>query len=392
MNKSHAIKLYPTYKQETLLRKSCGVARFAYNWALAEWEKRYKEGDSTSAYTLIKELTAIKRKEFPWMMEVTKSSPQYAIHNPEKAYKGFFAKKAKHPKFKKKGVKDSFVAVENKENFKQKDKKIWLPRIGWVKCAEDLRFDGKVNNVVVKRVADKWFAVVSMETIPKETLVTSENQAVIGVDLGIKSMAVVSDGRVFQNPKALKNRLESLKRLNRQLSRKQAGSNNRRKAKMRLARLYYRISCIRSNAIHQATTAIVKSAGTVVIEDLAVSNMIKNAKLSQALSDVSLSEFRRQIEYKAKWSGVEVVVSDRFFPSTKKCSCCGHVNKKIPLQVRVFECIICGHTQDRDLNAAINLKQNTPKSGGINAFGVGKFHATEQVADIEEGNTNLQEV
>ena len=374
--KAHQIKLYPTKSQEILFRKSCGVARFSYNWALAKWNELYKAGEKTSAYPLVKLQNSVKKEEWPWMKEVGKCAPQHAIHNLERAFKNFFKKNAKYPKFKKKGRKDSFVSVENKVGFKQKDFKIWAPKIGWVKCAENLRFDGKINNVVIKRIADMWFAFVNIEienSNPIEIPVVSENQAAVGIDMGIKSMLVLSDGTVYENPKALKSNLKGLKRLQRGLSRKVKGSSNRRKQQMRVAKKHYRVSNIRKNAIHQATTEIVNKYDRIVIENLNVKGMIKNHNLAQALSDVSFGEIARQLAYKAQWQGKELVKADRFFASSKTCSGCGHKKESLKLSERIFNCEKCDLKIDRDLNAAINLANfgSTLKHKGREACGEG---------------------
>jgi putative transposase len=178
---------------------------------------------------------------------------------------------------------------------------------------------------------------------------------VVGVDLGIKELATCSDGTVFKNPKALKNNLKALKRLQRSVSRKIKGSNNRKKAINKLAKKHYKVSCIRINAVHQATSVLAKKYGTIVIEDLNVNSMVKNHKLAQAISDVGFSEFRRQLEYKSKWYGSEVIVADRFYASSKICSCCGNKKDKLKLSERVYECYACGSKIDRDLNASKNL-------------------------------------
>lgn len=374
MIKAHKIKLCPTKTQETLLFKSCGVARFSYNWALNRWGEIYKDGGKPKLNDLIKELTNIKRAQFPWMMEVSKTAPQYAIHNLDKAFSRFFNKLSKYPKFKKRGAVDSFVAIENSASFKGCTNKIYLPRIGTVKAAEELRFDGKVNNVVVKRIADMWFAIINIEvpdSTPALKRLPGDNQAIVGVDFGIKSMMVLSDGTIYENPKALKNNLRRLKIRQRRLSKKQKGSKNRRKEQMRLARHHYRISCIRANATHEATTAIVKKYDKIVIEDLNVSGMGKNHCLAQALSDVSFGEIRRQLAYKAAWQGKELVVADRFFASSKICSGCGHKKDKLNLSERIYNCEHCGLSIDRDLNAAKNLANYspTPKCGESNACG-----------------------
>lgn len=362
MVKAHNIKLYPTKSQEVLLRKSCGVARYSYNWALAKWQEMYERGEKTSAYQLIKLQNSIKKEQMPFFLEVSKTAPQYAIHNLEKAFKRFFNGISKYPKFRKKGQQDSFVAVENHQQFSQTDYKIHIPRIGKINCAENIRFEGKVNNVVVKRIADMWFAVVNIqiEDKPIKTPIARENQAVIGVDMGIKSMLVLSDGTVYENPKALKSNLKGLKRLQRGLCRKQKGSKNRKKQQVKLARKHYRISCIRSNAIHQATTAIVKKYDKIVIETLKPSNMVKNRNLSQAVNDVSFGEIARQLVYKAQWYGKELVKADTWFASSKICSNCGTKKEVLKLSERTYNCDNCGISIDRDCNAAKNLAKYSP--------------------------------
>ena len=353
INKSHKIKLNPTKTQKIFFEKSFGTARFCFNWALNKWQEDYKNGIRQTAYSLIKHLNYIKKEDFPWMQEVGKCCGQYAIHNVEAAYKKMWKEKKGYPNFKKKGLMDSFVSSENSVQFYQKDGKIWIPRLGWVKCHEDLRFEGKVNNVVISKKAGMYFA--SINIVSNETPIVSENQAVVGVDLGIKELATCSDGTVFKNPKALKNNLKALKRLQRSVSRKIKGSSNRKKAIKKLAKKHYRVSCIRNNALHQATSILAKNYGTIVIEDLNIKGMVKNRKLSQAISDVGFGEFRRQLEYKSKWYGSEVVVANRFYASSKICSCCGNKKDKLKLSERVYECYVCGNKIDRDLNASKNL-------------------------------------
>lgn len=373
MKKAHQIKLYPNKSQEIFFIKSCGVARFAYNWALNKWKEDYKQGVKQSAYSLVKYLNSIKKIEFPWMQETGKTCSQYAIHHVEAAYKNMWEGNLGYPRFKKKGVKDSFVSVENSLSFKQKDNKLWIPRLGWVKCAENLRFDGKVNNVVIKRVADMWFASINMviEDMPITKPVVDENQVTIGIDMGISSMMVCSDGTVYENPRALKSNLKGLKKLQRVLSRKVVGSENYKKQKTLLSRKHYKISCLRKNAIHKATSDIVKKYDRIVIEDLNVKGMMKNHNLSQSLSDVSFGEARRQFTYKCKWAGKELVIADRWYPSSKLCSGCGNKKENLTLSERMYRCNNCGLEISRDLNAAINLAKYSPtsKCGGSEACG-----------------------
>lgn len=353
LNKVHKIKLNPTRSQKKFFDMSFGTARFTFNWALAKWQDDYKNGIKQTAYSLIKHLNSIKKEEFPWMYEVGKCCGQYAIHDVESAYKNMWKLKIGYPKFRKKGKKDSFVAIENQLQFKQNDGKLWIPRLGWVKCHEDLRFEGKVNNVVISKKAGMYFA--SINIISNETPAISENQTVVGVDLGIKHLATCSDGTFFENPKALKNNLKRLNRLQRSVSRKVKGSKNRKKAIEKLAKKYYKVSNVRKNALHQATSVLAKNYGTIVIEDLNVKGMVKNHKLAQAISDVGFGEFKRQLDYKSKWYGSEVIVADRFFPSSKICSCCGNKKDKLKLSERIYECYACGSKIDRDLNASKNL-------------------------------------
>lgn len=405
MIKAHEIKLYPTKTQEIFFKKSCGVRRFAFNWALNKWNKLYLKGENTSAYSLVKHLNSIKRTEFVWMQETAKTCSQYAIHAVEAAWKNYFRELKKgnknigKPKFKKKGYcKDGFVAVENKEQFKQKDFKIWIPRLGWVKCSENLRFSGKVNNISVKRIANMWFAVVNIEVIPKEAFTINENQVIVGVDLGIKSMAVTSNGRVYENPKALKKGLRNLKHQQRLLARKVKGSSNRQKQQIKIARAHYKIVCIRKNALHKASNEIVGNADVIVLEDLQVKNMVKNHNLAQAINDVSFSELRRQIEYKAEWASKEVIITDKWFASSKICCGCGHKKEHLTLSERIYKCDNCGLEIDRDENAAHNLANygTLLKPNGSKSCGEGSSVISEMVLfspsvkqEIVQINTNF---
>ena len=362
MHKTHVIKLNPTKTQKIFFNKSCGVARFAYNWALNKWETDYQNGIRQSAYDLIKYLNSIKKEQFPWMQETAKTCSQYAIHNLEHAYKNMWELKSGYPKFKKKGGKDCFVAIEKHSDFRQENLKIRIPRLGWVKCCESLRFEGKINNVKIKRVADMWFAVISvnMGDDKQLDLFPNENQVRIGIDLGIKTMITLSDGTIYQNPKALKRNLKSLKRLQRSLSRKAKDSKNRYKQRMKVARKHYKISCIRDNAIHQTTTEIINKYDVVVVETLRTANMMKNHKLAQALSDVSFGSIVNTLQYKAKWNGKIIIKADQWFASSKICSNCNNKKEKLSLKNRVYKCEICGFTDDRDLNAAKNLAKYSP--------------------------------
>jgi putative transposase len=353
------VELDPTVAQAKYFAQACGVARFSYNWALSEWQTQYKNGEKPNEASLRRQLNAIKGAEFPWMESVTKCAAQYAIKNLGKAFQGFFKKVRKYPRFKKKGVSRDVFRADNGPVNPQRHavkiiaRRVKLPIVGSVKMKERLRFQGRIISCTISRTAHKWFASFQVEIDQKPPV--RENQATVGVDLGIKTLAVLSDGTQFSNPKALRNNLNQLRRLSRSLSRKQKGSSNRRKARAKLARLHYRISCVRNDALHKITSYLTRNFTTIGIENLNVRGMLKNSKLSRAISDVSFSEFRRQLDYKGALYGARLVVADRWFPSSKMCSECGKVKETLGLGERSWSCG-CGAHHDRDLNAAKNLR------------------------------------
>jgi putative transposase len=365
MNLTHKIRLEPNREQEVYFRKACGVARFAFNWGLAQWQEMHKvcqedpSAEKPNYFNLKKRLNALKKENFPWMYEVTKCAPEYAIENLEKAYKNFFrrckekAKRKGFPKFKNKHKSKMAFSVTNVD-CKVDGDKFYLPKLGWVRMSEHLRFQGKLMKATVSSEGGHWFVSVSMETtvVP----IMRESQAVVGVDLGVSNLATLSTGEVIPGNKSLKTREKRLRRLSRRLSKKVKGSNNRAKAKQRLAKEHYRIRCARQDELHKLTTRLTGEFSHIVIEDLNVSGMMKNRHLAKAISDMGFFEFRRQLEYKAAMYGSTVVVADRFFPSSKTCSGCGHVYGDLTLGQRTWTCGGCGSTHDRDVNAATNLK------------------------------------
>ena len=368
---AHKIALDPNNAQATYFARAAGTARFAYNWALAEWQRQYaawKQDNSLpkpSQAALRRQLNAIKREQFPWMLEVTKNAPQMAIIQLGEAFKNFFAGRAKYPKFRKKGVHDRFTLTN--DQFSIDGSCIRIPHLGWVRMRESLRFAGKIMSATISRVADRWFVSITVDTEdpPKSR---AENQGAVGVDLGVAALATLSTGETITGPKPHKALLDRLRRLSRSLSRKQKGSSNRRKAKAKLARLHARIANIRSDALHKLTTEITRRFHTIGIEDLNVRGMAKNRHLARSIADMGFFEFRRQLEYKATMRGGVVAVADRWFASSKTCSACGSVQEAMPLSVRQWICPDCGTRHDRDLNAAINLK-NMAVSSTVSACG-----------------------
>ena len=348
---SHKIRIYPNREQEQFLKKSCGVARFAYNWGLEEWQNQYKNGGKPNRFKLDKQFNSIKKQEFPFVCEVSKCCSQIAFANLGKAYKNFFDRRAKYPKFKKKGIHDSF-GLDNL-NFRVDGKHIKLAKMAPMRMAEPLRFDGKIVSGTVSRAADKWYISIAVEV--KKDLKLQKTGKFVGVDLGVKDIAITSDGCKFANPLWIQKSEKKLKRLQRELARRQRASKRRERTRLRLARQHNRITNQRKDWLHKITTYLIRSYDVIALEDLNVRGMVKNHNLAKSITNVAFGEFNRQIEYKAQMYGKQIYRVDRFFPSSKTCSNCGCVQEKMPLHVREWTCPDCGAHHDRDINAATNL-------------------------------------
>ena len=357
---AHRIALDPNNVQATYFARAAGTARFAYNWALAEWKRQYEAWKLDNRQTkptqaaLRRQLNAIKREQFPWMLEVTKNAPQMAIIQLGQAFQNFFAGRAKYPQPRKKGVHDRFTLTN--DQFSIDGCRIRIPNLGWVRMRESLRFAGKILSATVSRVADRWFVSIAVDTQDDSHLPQAKNQGVVGVDLGVAALATLSTGEPpIPGPKPHKALLARLQRLSRSLSRKQKGSANRKKAKAKLARLHARIAAIRSDALHKLTTDLTRRFHTIGIEDLNVRGMVRNRHLARSIADMGFFEFRRQLEYKAAMRGGQVVVADRFYPSSKTCANCGHLLSTLSLGTRMWTCPSCSTRHDRDVNAAKNI-------------------------------------
>ena len=370
---AHRIALDPNNVQATYFARAAGTARFAYNWALAEWGRQYAawKADNSlprpSQAALRRQLNAIKRERFPWMLDVTKNAPQMAIIQLGQAFQNFFAGRARYPRFRKKGVHDRFTLTN--DQFDIDASRIRIPNLGWVRMRETLRFAGKIMSATITRVADRWFVSIAVDAPDSSHLPQAENQGAAGVDLGVSALATLSTGEPpIPGPKPHTALLDRLRRLSRSLSRKHKGSANRKKAKARLAKLHARIAAIRSDALHKLTTDLTRRFRTIGIEDLNVRGMVGNRHLARSIADMGFFEFRRQLTYKAAMRGAQVVVADRFYASSKTCSSCGHQLATLPLCVREWTCPACGVVHDRDVNAAVNLK-NMAVSSTVSACG-----------------------
>lgn len=368
---AHRIRLDPNNAQATHLARAAGTARFAYNWALGEWQKQYEacKADTTlprpSEAALRRLLNSIKRDQFPWMMEVTKSAPQMAIMQLGRAFENFFAGRARYPRFRRKGQDDRFTLTN--DLFRVEGRHIRIPKLGWVRMRETLRFAGRIVSASVTRVADHWYTSITVDT-SDSPVPPAENQGAVGVDLGIKALATLSNGETFQGPNALRSLLIRLQRLSRALSRKVKGSRNHAKAKLKLVKLHVRIANIRRDSLHKLSTSITRRFHTIGIEDLNVKGMLGNRHLARAIADMGFYELRRQLEYKAARRGGQVVLVDRWYPSSKLCSSCGYRLEALGLGVRHWTCPGCGASNDRDVNAAINLR-NVAVSSTASACG-----------------------
>jgi putative transposase len=385
---AHKIRIYPNAKQEVGLRKACGAARWAWNWALNEWQKSYENKEKVNEGLLRKKLNSIKKEQFPWLLESTKSSPQQAIINLGKAYQSYFKslktnKKVGRPKFKsKKKNKDSFY-IDN-VNPLIKEKNFRVPKIdGTIKMAESLRYSGKIMSYTISRDVDRWYVSVLVDTSDIQKL--EPTGKTVGVDLGIKTLATLSDGTVIENPKYLKQQEKRLARQQRIFARRQKESKSKEKAKVKLQKLHRKVKLSRLDTIHQVTTKLVRNYECIVIEDLNVKGMVKNRSLAKAISDVGFGMFRTILTQKCEMYGRKLITANRFFPSSKTCSNCGCIKDELSLKERVYHCNDCGFEIDRDLNAAINLK-NTGLLPGIEACRLDVKPEAIQVVEVEAGN------
>jgi len=291
-----------------------------------------------------------------WYYETNKNVPQKALGDLRQAWDRCFKKISKQPRFKKKGQKDSFYlesGTKAKPGINNDGKRVKLPSTGWVKLAEPLPLTA-VHNCVISRTADRWFISIKYEV---ESPVVSTDRPVVGVDIGIKELAVCSDGKVFANPKAYRRMSKKLKGKQRDISRKVKGSKNRTKAIKKLSKLHAKVANIRKDAIHKLTNYLAKNHSEIKIEDLNIKAFLKNHKLAGAISDCGMYEFKRQLEYKTIKFSSKLTVVDRLFPSSQICSNCGKHRHKMPLKNRIYVCPNCGYTADRDLNAANNIER-----------------------------------
>ena len=348
IQRAHTIKLKPNRKQAILLSKTAGTARYVYNWGLAKWNELYEKGEKCSAYSLI----SLWKQERPeWSLEVGAACLQRPFMHLEGAFRSFFQGFRSRPTFHRKGRNDSFYVPNT--HFKLVGKKIRLPKVGYVRMTETLRYsDCKLLSAAVRRKADGWYVSICVEI---EEDRRTDSESFVGVDVGCKHPAVASDGTVCDTPGKLKDLERQLKRRQRLLSRKQCGSKNRQKARQKLSRTFQRIQNIKQDTVHKFTAHIAKNHGTVCLETLDVKSMHtgENKYVRKGVQNSCMSEILRQLKYKCN-NFIEV---DKYFPSSKTCSNCHSLKADLDLSDRVYTCQSCGLKIDRDLNAALNLRQ-----------------------------------
>lgn len=370
------VRIIPNLEQEQKLWQSAGAARFIYNWTLARQEENYKNsGKFINDGNLRKELTILKKSELNWLSGVSNNVAKQAVKDACNAYKKFFKELADKPRFKnRRKIKPSFY--NDTDKLKVKEKLVLIEKVGWVETAEQLPMDIKYTNPRISFDGKFWYISVGIE---KEEPISENTDISIGVDLGLKDLAIVSNiNKPFKNinkTKEVKRLKKKLKRKHKQVSRKyedrkiQIGkegenrykftkTNNIKKLEREIKLIQRRLSNIRLNHIHQTTTAIVKTKPCrIVVEDLNVKGMLRNKHLSKAVGEQCFHKFIRILEYKSKFNGIEFVKADRFYPSSKTCSCCGAIKKDLKLKDRVFICPSCNSRIDRDKNASINLSR-----------------------------------
>ena len=378
--KSFKLRLEPNNRQLSSLRGHAGVRRHAYNQGLAYCNDLFEKGIKTpSAIELHKWLVATVKKEYSWYYNYSKCSPQQALRDLEIAFKNFHKLQKKSgyslkdkkgrlkglPNFKRKGVNDSFYL---EGNIKIEGKKIKLPKIGWVKLSEYMDVSS-VKNCVVSRVADDWFVSFKVEHNP---IKTEKKHKSVGVDLGIKTLATLSNGEEFVNVKPYDKAKRKLRKQQKEVSRRfvkgaERQSSNYKKSVAKLSKIHKKVSDVRKDNLHKITTYLAKNFDVVAIEDLKPKNMSKNHHLASAILDGGFFEFKRQLLYKKEWYGGSVFIANTFFPSSKTCNVCGVINKELKLSQRTWTCEN-GHQLNRDLNASVNLDK-LAVSSTVSAFG-----------------------
>jgi putative transposase len=367
IQRGYKYRILPTKEQEESLLQCGGNARFLWNYALKTNQDYYKETGKFKFYHELAVSLPKLKEEHPFLKESFSQSLQMVLRQFDKALKDSFKKKKGFPSFKKKMLlNDSFTCPQK---WRLEKGFVFIPKIGEIKWIKHRAMKGKPKSITISQDGDKWYCSVLCEyTIPDKA---KECDNIVGCDVGLKEFAILSDGTVISNPRHTKKYENKLAKEQRKLSKKQKGSKNRFKQRLKVRKIHNKIRDTRKDFLHKTSNSIAKNYDGIFVEDLNIKGMMKNHCLAKSIGDVSWSEFNRQLEYKCKWSFKYYLKIDRFFPSSKTCSNCGYV-QEMPLSKRIFDCPNCGISIDRDLNASLNIRNigiNTLGHSGINACG-----------------------
>jgi putative transposase len=363
MKKAYKYKINPTYKQQQQLLQTFGCARFIYNWGLDKKIKAWTSEHKTISYfEFAKELTVLKKiKGYEWLKNVPNECLQQSLRNLDNAYTQFFKAKKGFPKFKSKRKSKDCSKYLNAVKFDFDNWKVRVPKCGWVKLCYNKSFDlssCKIGTLTVSRdkCGEFWCSILVEDNKPQKSKAKIFKGTSVGIDLGIKDYAILSDGTKYSNPKYYERNILKLKVLQHKFARTVKGSNHHEVMRLKVARQYRKITNMHMDFLHKLTTDLVRHYDTICLESLNVEGMLKNHHLALAIQSASWSEFVRQLKYKAEWEGKNIIFIGRFEPSSKTCSKCGYINRELTLNDRKWICPICGERHDRDVNAAINIK------------------------------------